>query len=189
MARPLRIEFAGALYHLTSRGNERRTIFRSDRDRKAFLVFLGLAARRFGWSVTAWVLMTNHYHLVVQTLEPNLSRGMHWLNSAYGSIGGQSAPGTRTSQWKEDSGDGRHRSAHTGFEPVLPPRVGGVRKLEGRPARGCPARRLDVGRRPIEKAEILVAGKPGRFLCRVPHRLAIRGREGDLAHRRWGIRG
>ena len=83
MARPLRIEFAGALYHLTSRGNERRPIFRSDRDRKAFLVFLGLAARRFGWSVTAWVLMTNHYHLVVQTLEPNLSRGMHWLNSAY----------------------------------------------------------------------------------------------------------
>jgi REP element-mobilizing transposase RayT len=83
MARPLRIEFAGALYHLTSRGNERRNIFRSDRDRKAFLVFLGIAAKRFGWSVTAWVLMTNHYHLVVQTPEPNLSRGMHWLNSAY----------------------------------------------------------------------------------------------------------
>ncbi|HXH39784.1 MAG TPA: transposase [Thermoanaerobaculia bacterium] len=83
MARPLRIEFAGALYHLTSRGNERRPFFRSDRDRKAFLGFLGQAVRRFGWSLTAWVLMTNHYHLVVQTPEPNLSRGMHWLNSAY----------------------------------------------------------------------------------------------------------
>jgi putative transposase len=83
MARPLRIEFAGALYHLTSRGNERRAIFRSDRDRKAFLTFLGQAARRFGWSVTAWVLMTNHYHLVIQTREPNLSRGMQWLNGAY----------------------------------------------------------------------------------------------------------
>jgi putative transposase len=83
MSRPLRIEFAGALYHLTSRGNERRDIFRSDRDRKAFLVFLGLAAKRFRWSVTAWVLMSNHFHLVVQTPEPNLSRGMHWLNSAY----------------------------------------------------------------------------------------------------------
>jgi hypothetical protein len=71
MARPLRIEFAGALYHLTSRGNERRNIFRSDRDRKAFLVFLGLAARRFGWSVTGWVLMTNHFHLVI--------RGSHGL--------------------------------------------------------------------------------------------------------------
>lgn len=83
MARPLRIEFPGALYHLTSCGNERRNIFRSDRDRRAFLAFLGVAAKRFGWSVTAWVLMSNHFHLVIQTLEPNLSRGMHWLNSAY----------------------------------------------------------------------------------------------------------
>jgi REP element-mobilizing transposase RayT len=83
MARPLRIEFAGALYHITSRGNERRNIFRSDRDRKAFLTFLGVAAGRFGWFVTAWVLMSNHFHLVVQTLEPNLSKGMHWLNSTY----------------------------------------------------------------------------------------------------------
>ena len=83
MARPLRIEFAGALYHLTSRGNERRNIFRSDRDRKAFLTFLGIAAKRFGWSVTAWVLMSNHFHLVIQTLEPNLSRGMQWLNGSY----------------------------------------------------------------------------------------------------------
>ncbi len=83
MARPLRIEFEDALYHITSRGNERRNIFRSDRDRKAFLAFLGAAAQRFGWSITAWVLMTNHYHLVVQTHKPNLSRGMHWLNSVY----------------------------------------------------------------------------------------------------------
>jgi putative transposase len=83
MARPLRIEFAGALYHVTSRGNERRPIFRSDRDRRTFLEFLGTAARRFGWSVTAWVLMTNHFHLVIQTPEANLSRGMHWLNGKY----------------------------------------------------------------------------------------------------------
>lgn len=83
MARPLRLEFAGALYHLTSRGNERRNIFRSDRDRKMFLTFLGIAAKRFDWSVTAWVLMSNHFHLVIQTHEPNLSRGMHWLNGNY----------------------------------------------------------------------------------------------------------
>jgi putative transposase len=83
MARPLRIEFADALYHVTSRGNERRSIFRTNRDRQTFLLFLGMAARRFRWSVTAWTLMTNHYHLVFQTLEPNLSRGMQWLNSAY----------------------------------------------------------------------------------------------------------
>ncbi|HSY49510.1 MAG TPA: transposase [Thermoanaerobaculia bacterium] len=83
MARPLRLEFAGALYHLTSRGNEQRPIFRSAGDRKAFLGFLRQAVQRFGWSLTAWVLMTNHFHLVVQTPEPNLSRGMHWLNSVY----------------------------------------------------------------------------------------------------------
>jgi putative transposase len=85
MARPLRIEFPDALYHVTSRGNERRAIFRSNHDRRAFLEFLGIAARRFGWSVTAWVLMTNHFHLVVQTPEPNLSRGMQWLNGVYAS--------------------------------------------------------------------------------------------------------
>ena len=83
MARPLRIEFPGAVYHITSRGNERRSIFRSDRDRKAFLAFLANATRRFGWSVTAWVLMNNHFHLVIQTPEPNLSRGMQWLNGSY----------------------------------------------------------------------------------------------------------
>jgi len=83
MARPLRLEFAGAVYHVTSRGNERRPIFTSDDDRISFLAFLGQAAHRFGWSITAWVLMTNHFHLVIQTPEPNLSRGMHWLNGCY----------------------------------------------------------------------------------------------------------
>lgn len=83
MARPLRIEFPGALHHVTSRGNERRSIFRDDVDRRMFLTFLGQAVTRFGWSLTAWVLMTNHFHLVLQTPQPNLSRGMHWLNSSY----------------------------------------------------------------------------------------------------------
>jgi len=83
MARALRIEFPGALYHVTSRGNERRPIFRSARDRRTFLTFLGQAAKRFRWSVTAYVLMTNHFHLVIQTAEPNLSRGMQWLNGTY----------------------------------------------------------------------------------------------------------
>ena len=83
MARPLRIEFHDALYHVTSRGNEQRPIFRDDVDRKMFLTFLGDAVQHFGWSVTAWVLMTNHFHLVIQTPDPNLSRGMHWLNGTY----------------------------------------------------------------------------------------------------------
>jgi REP element-mobilizing transposase RayT len=83
MARPLRIEFAGAVYHVTSRGNERRPTFRTNQDRLTFLRFLGETVERFGWSLTAWVLMTNHFHLVIRTAEPNLSRGMQWLNGRY----------------------------------------------------------------------------------------------------------
>jgi putative transposase len=83
MARPLRIEYPGAVHHITSRGNERRPIFRSDADREMFLSLLGAAVARFRWSVTAYVLMTNHFHFVVETPEPNLSRGMHWLNTSY----------------------------------------------------------------------------------------------------------
>jgi putative transposase len=83
MARALRIEFENALHHVTSRGNERRAIFRNDRDRTTFLRLLGEATTRFGWSVTAYVLMTNHFHLVIQTPQPNLSRGMQWLNGKY----------------------------------------------------------------------------------------------------------
>lgn len=83
MARPLRIEFPDAVYHVTSRGNDRKAIFRDDIDRRKFIAFLGEAVERFGWSLTAWVLMTNHFHLVLQTPEANLSQGMHWLNSSY----------------------------------------------------------------------------------------------------------
>ncbi|MFL6247937.1 MAG: REP-associated tyrosine transposase [Thermoanaerobaculia bacterium] len=83
MARPLRIEFPDALHHITSRGNERRPIFYDDGDRRMFLSLLGEAVQRFGWSVTVWVLMTNHFHFVVQTPEPNLSCGMQWLNGSY----------------------------------------------------------------------------------------------------------
>jgi REP element-mobilizing transposase RayT len=83
MARALRIDFSGAVHHVTSRGNERRPIFVDDRDREMFLHYLGRAVIRFKWSLAAYVLMTNHFHLVVQTPEPNLSRGMQWLNTAY----------------------------------------------------------------------------------------------------------
>jgi putative transposase len=83
MARPLRVEFPGASYHITSRGNERRAIFRSDTDRKMFLTFLGDTVKRFGWSLTSYHLMTNHYHLIVTTPEPNLSDGMQWLGTCY----------------------------------------------------------------------------------------------------------
>ncbi|HYI10194.1 MAG TPA: transposase [Thermoanaerobaculia bacterium] len=83
MARPLRIEYPNALHHVTSRGNEQRDIFRTDKDRETFLRFLEKAVKRFGWSLSAWVLMSNHFHLVIQTPKPNLSRGMQWLNGKY----------------------------------------------------------------------------------------------------------
>ena len=83
MARPLRLEFEHALWHITSRGNERRDIYRDDDDRERFVKILAETVVRFGWRLLAWVLMSNHYHLVVQTPEPNLSRGMHWLNGRY----------------------------------------------------------------------------------------------------------
>lgn len=83
MARPLRIEFPGALYHVTSRGNARAPIFLADPDRLRFLHMLGETVEQYRWLCHAYCLMANHYHLVVQTLEPNLSRGMHQLNGTY----------------------------------------------------------------------------------------------------------
>ncbi len=83
MARPLRIEFAGALYHLMSRGNERGRIARDDADREKRLDWLRRTIETYGWRLHAFVLMTNHDHLFVETPEPNLSAGMQYLNGSY----------------------------------------------------------------------------------------------------------
>jgi putative transposase len=83
MTRPLRLEHAGALWHVTCRGNERRTIFRDDDDRSLFLVVLSKAVKLFAWRLHAYVLMGNHYHLLLETPETNLSRGMHRINAIY----------------------------------------------------------------------------------------------------------
>ena len=83
MARPLRIEFAGALYHVTSRGNERRAIVRDDVDRHKRLQWLRRTAETYGWRLHAFVLMSNHDHLFVETPQPNLSAGMQYLNGSY----------------------------------------------------------------------------------------------------------
>lgn len=83
MARPLRIQRAGGRYHVTARGNERRAIFRDDRDRRHFLELLAALPERFGTRLHAWVLMDNHYHLLLETPEPNLSQTGQWLNVAY----------------------------------------------------------------------------------------------------------
>ena len=75
----MRVEYAGACYHLMSRGARRENIYRDDRDRAAFLDTLGLACAKTGWQVHAFCLMSNHFHLVVETPHPNLCAGMKWL--------------------------------------------------------------------------------------------------------------
>ncbi|PJA58762.1 MAG: hypothetical protein CO164_00925 [Rhodocyclales bacterium CG_4_9_14_3_um_filter_68_10] len=83
MARPLRIEFPGAVYHLTARGDRQGEIFADDEDRREFLDLFGREVEQQRWVCYAWCLMPNHYHLVVETPEPNLVTGMRRLNGAY----------------------------------------------------------------------------------------------------------
>jgi REP element-mobilizing transposase RayT len=83
MARPLRIEYAGALYHVTSRGDGREDIYLEDKDRVVFLEVLQAVCERFNWEVHAYCLMTNHYHLLIETPDANLSLGMRQLNGVY----------------------------------------------------------------------------------------------------------
>ncbi len=83
MARPLRLEFPGALYHVTARGDRQEPIFENDTDRALFLELLGKEVRQQGWWLYAYCLMGNHYHLVIETPDPNLVRGMRRLNGVY----------------------------------------------------------------------------------------------------------
>lgn len=83
MARVIRVEYPGAFYHVMARGNRRERIFRDEGDRRFFCETLGEACERTGWRVHAWVLMSNHYHLMVETPEANLVAGMKWLQNTY----------------------------------------------------------------------------------------------------------
>jgi REP element-mobilizing transposase RayT len=83
MARPQRLEFAGALYHVTSRGDGREDIYLSDEDRQEWLTVFAQVRQRFNWRCHAWCQMTNHYHVVVETPEANLAQGMRQLNGVY----------------------------------------------------------------------------------------------------------
>jgi REP element-mobilizing transposase RayT len=83
MARPLRLEFAGALYHVTSCGNRRETVFESDDDRHTFLSVFKEVCETFNWECHAYCLMGNHYHLLIETPDGNLSKGTRQLNGVY----------------------------------------------------------------------------------------------------------
>ena len=80
---PLRIEYDGAVYHVTSRGNERKAIYKDDKDREIFLEILHKANKRYNWLCHAYCLMNNHYHIVIETPDGNLARGMRQLNGVY----------------------------------------------------------------------------------------------------------
>ena len=83
MARPLRVLVADGIYHVTSRGDRQEPIFNDEHDRSMMLDVLAATVERYKISVLSYCLMGNHYHLLVTTLEPTLSRGMQWLNSCY----------------------------------------------------------------------------------------------------------
>jgi putative transposase len=83
MARKLRVEYPGAIYHVVNRGDRREAIFKDDEDRKCFLTTLGQACRKTGWKVHAYCLMPNHFHLVTETPGGNLVAGMKWFLGTY----------------------------------------------------------------------------------------------------------
>jgi putative transposase len=83
MARPIRVEYEGAVYHVMARGNEHKAIYYDDADRRVFLETLAQACRQFGLVVHVYCLMPNHYHLAVQTPQANLSQAVGWLQTTY----------------------------------------------------------------------------------------------------------
>jgi len=83
MARPLRVEYAGAHYHVINRGNNHENVFLNDRDREKFIEYLEKAGERYSIVIHTYCLMDNHFHLLVETPEPNLSAAMQWINVSY----------------------------------------------------------------------------------------------------------
>ena len=83
MPRQIRIEYEGAIYHVMSRGDHRENIVRGNYDRRMWVTTLGEACRKCDWEVHAYSLMSNHFHLVIETPQPNLAAGMKWLLGTY----------------------------------------------------------------------------------------------------------
>ncbi len=83
MTRPLRLEFSGAFYHVTSRGDDRKKLFFEEADFELFLTTLSDVCEQYNWIIHAYCLMTNHYHLLIETPDANLSKGMRQLNGVF----------------------------------------------------------------------------------------------------------
>jgi len=134
MARPLRLEFAGALYHAISRGNDRRAIVRDDADRQRRVDWLQRTVETYGWRLHAFVLLDNHEHLFIETPEPSLSAGMQYLNGSYTSYfnrrhrrAGHLFQGRFRGHLIEEEGHYREISRYIHLNPV---RAGLVRRPE-----------------------------------------------------------
>ena len=83
MARPLRIEYEGAFYHVTARGNERKEIFQTKKDYERFKYYIMEAKDKYDFLLHAYVLMRNHYHLIIETPKANLNKIMHYINTVF----------------------------------------------------------------------------------------------------------
>ena len=83
MARPLRIEYEGAFYHIVQRGLERREIYKDEKDKKRFLTYLSGAQEKYKSIIHSYVLMDNHYHIILETPGANLTKVMHYINASY----------------------------------------------------------------------------------------------------------
>lgn len=138
------MEYPGAFYHVMARGNRRERIFRDEVDRRFFCQTLGEACARTGWKVHAWVLMSNHYHLMLETPESNLVVGMKWLQNTY-----TRRYNSRHKLWGRLFGDRYKAVLSEGGSPYYycslmdyihlnPVRVGLVRRAEGRSVRDYP---------------------------------------------------
>jgi len=133
MARPIRVEFPGAVYHVMARGNERREIFRDNRDRQRFLETLGEAVSQCGLCVHAYCLMPNHYHALVGTPRGNLSRAVGWVQATYTARfnarhrrRGHLFQGRFKAQLVEADEYGRWLIEYIHLNPVRPRRRGGI---------------------------------------------------------------
>ena len=99
MARKLRLEYPGAIYHVINRGNYRRDVFESVGAAQSFVQTMEEAVALYGWRLQAYVLMSNHFHLVVETPDANLTEGMHWLMSTTATRFNRFRQERATSRW------------------------------------------------------------------------------------------
>ena len=137
MARPLRLSFEHAVYHITARGNRREPIFYDDKDRKIFLDKINDTLLKYSFICFAYCLMDNHYHLFLRTIHPNISEGMHYLNTSYTNwfkarhkIVGVLFQGRYKSLIVDENSYGVHLSAYIHLNPL---RAGIVKDLREYP--------------------------------------------------------